>query len=64
VRAPLPALLGYMVIQTMLPKGSAVVKSSRYATGVLTANFTSLSWRLIDRLLVTGDTLDTLLITK
>ena len=46
----------------MLPKGSAVVKSSRYATGVLTANFTSLSWRLIDS--VTGDTLDTLLITK
>ena len=44
------------------PDGSNVVKSKRYASGVLTANATALKWQLIDS--VDGTELDHLTILK
>ena len=44
------------------PEGSNVVKSKRYASGVLTANATALSWQLIDS--VDGTKIDYFTILK
>jgi hypothetical protein len=52
----------YLLDGDVSPEGSNVVKSKRYASGVLTANATALKWQLIDS--VDGTELDHLTILK
>merc|ERR1711871_109429 len=52
----------YLLDGDVSPEGSNVVKSNRYASGVLTANATALSWQLIDS--VDGTDIDHFTILK
>ena len=52
----------YLLDGDVSPEGSNVVKSKRYASGVLTANATALSWQLIDS--VDGTKIDYFTILK